>query len=128
MKRLFELSIIGSLLVSGSAIAAGAGKDVVASYMNAQSSKERVKAVKAMGNANDCDKDCDGAKARATQALVAASQDCGDAKAAAAAAKELRKDLKHKSRHARVVHAMSSQPTAVRVEPAKATVPPPPAE
>lgn len=58
--------------------------------------KQQIKAVKALGDANDCDKDCGGFKVMATKELKRlADQDCCDA-ISEAARKELRKDLKRK--------------------------------
>lgn len=58
--------------------------------------KQQIKAIKVLGDANDCEMDCDGFKVMATRELARlASQDCGG-QVSEMARKELCKDLKRK--------------------------------
>lgn len=57
------------------------------------SMKRQVKAVRSLGEANDCERDCDCSKSTATAELVRLADTC-NGPVAAAARKELRRDLR----------------------------------
>lgn len=109
--RLIPTVFVGLFLTSGLVLAGShKAQDAIATYMAAQTDKELVKAAKELGEANDCDSDCDCQKSAATEALVEIAKDCSNPEAAKAAAKELSKDLKskHKHRRDRVMKAMKN--------------------
>lgn len=85
---LFVLCGIFVLMPSANDAVAGVADKVAKAQL-----KRDIKAVRSLGEANDCERDCDGSKATATVELARLADTC-NGPVAAAARKELRKDLR----------------------------------